>query len=241
MADEERKDEYTIDDLFRVSMERDIPIMGREVSVMLKTLGDSDARMRQRLGFKASSTALKEIDDSDSLLYSERIAPLAEMSNDDLVIALRSVKEAQFLEEAEKDILPMAPDDESYEGLTGMAEKEEFEKAEAKRVEEERREFARAAAKEYVDNLRKSRQFRETATTEITSFVREVAAREALQVTWTTATLFYGAWKPGGKERFYPTMEDWENANPEFKRLCLEAYLDLDKASRDPNILSALR
>jgi len=243
MIDEERtEEEFTVDDLFRISLDTTITVFSRQIEVTLKTLGDADNRMRQRLGTKASSDAIKQLDDPNSLLYAERVAPLYEMSDDDLATILKTVKQTEFYDDATRDILPEAPDDDEYTGLTGLAEREAFEDAERERVEEAREEYARNAAAEYVDVARKDKKgFRSTALAEIETFVKEIAAREAFQVAWTNATMFYGVWKPGGKERFYDSIGDWDNASQDFKRLCLDAYLKLDKASKDPNVLSALR
>jgi len=233
MTEEERK-EYTVDDLFRFKTTKEITVHGREVKVVFKTLGDGDAKRRKLMGTKASSDALRDIDNPESLLYAERIVPLHEMSDDELAIALRSVKQAEFYNDAVQDILPEPPDDD-YEGLSGLAEREEYLESETRRVEKEREEYSAKAAKEYVDLVRDNADFREIALGEIVPFVREVAAREAMQMAWVDATIHFSTWVPDESRHWYESIEMWRNADPEFKGACFREYIELDKATKDPN------
>lgn len=226
----------TLDRLFRCQMETSVTVYGREVPIVLKTLGAKDEQTRRDLALQAAQEARKQCLDENSVFYMTRIAPNLNAPPDNKRKAALTAKRVLLERASSKAVVPYEEDLPEPDTLKELAEQEDKRAQEEKDWGEERRKWVeeQLAAYENFWNALSDKD----KDAELKELMIEFAMEEAYMRRWIDATLWRSVYKPNG-ELFYPELDDWSNADQGFRDAVFAEYAYLDPSSSDPNSSSA--
>lgn len=226
----------TLDRLFRWQMETSVTVYGKEVPIVLKTLGAKDEQMRRDLALQAAQEARKQCLDENGIFYMTRIAPSLSAPPESKRKAALAAKRVLLERASSRAVIPYEEDLPEPDTLKELAEQEDKRAKEEKEWEAERQKWTDeqlAAYESFWDALSD-----EERDAELRELMVEFAMEEAYMRRWIDATLWRSVYKPNG-ELFYSELDDWSNADQGFRDAVFAEYAHLDPSSSDPNSSSA--
>lgn len=226
----------TLDRLFRWQMETSVAVYGKEVPLVLKTLGAKDEQMRRDLALQAAQEARRQCLDKDSAFYMTRIAPILSAPEESKLKTALAAKRVLLERASSKAVIPYEEDLPEPNTLKELAEQEEKRAQEEGAWEAERQRWVDEQLAAYENAWRALGE--EDKNTELVELMTEFAMEEAYMRRWIDATLWLSVYSPNG-ELFYPQLDDWSNADQGFRDAVLAEYTHLDPSSSDPNSSSA--
>ena len=226
--------DLTLDELFRWQAPAEITIKGRTVKVLLKTLGEAAEKDRRDKAMAASRLALRDFDDTESLLHINRVRPMLDMPEDKLRELVFALQLDSFKERAGDEIIQYKDDSvRSPESLTEVIEQsDQSEQDEKERIDAEAN-WVKAAMVSFEQDYDAMERGQREA--EALRLLRELVAREAYMARWISCTLHRSVYTESGDRLYYASLDQWDNADQGFREKAMGCYLELDKASRNPN------
>ena len=160
-------DGVTVDRLFRVSKELELP---GGVKVKVRALSDMELQLRNREALRARYVAEKRLKDKDSTEYQITLLPLEDADADGYRATLLAYRRSEVGAEAERELpfvyVPFPDNASESEQTDVLAKREESEKE----IRQRRAEWAEARVKDYVklvtemdEETLKKQCFRKTA------------------------------------------------------------------------------
>lgn len=220
------------------------------VTVHLRTLGGDQDEMRTDAALAASMKARAELEDKNSALYQNHIAPLLSLNRDGLVEIVTSLQRGLFIREARWRVEPYGDPDAPEEILSGtdVIRKPELEDIlkwkewqDSLRGElEERRDKWVAEKMEVLEGELKGLG-KSTLQDRTVSLHKAAIIERAYNREWDFQTVFLGSFKDKkcAKSFFRAIQEVRDLPRPQFMQIAA-AYLELDTFSRDPEQLKNL-
>lgn len=235
--------------LFHWKSEVSLQTTSGSVTVHLRTLGAVEDEQRTDAALATSMKARTELEDKNSILYQNHIAPLLSLKRGSLAEITTSLQRGLFVREARWRVEPLGDPDAPEEMITsdGYAvlskpnlddildwkDKQDSLRGELeqRRVEwvKERMEAFEAELKE----LNKAELLERAINLHKAAIIERAYNRE-----WDWQTVFLGSFKDGKCTRpFFKTIEEVRDLpRPQFMQIAT-AYLELDIFSRNPELL----
>lgn len=204
------------------------------VTVYLRVIGDNDLEEAHRQARIRSATIRKELSDSTSDTYKDRVAPIMEATREDCIGIIMQYRTSNLDAEArvntvrpelvkleEVAVEPDAPTLEEQERLDSEQEAQDKEYSDAlKNYVETRTAVIKAEVEAMSDD-----ELRETAKTEISGvialaeFFTALMEQKIFRGTFTDKTC---------KERAFDSIEEVREANSTIRQQLMDAYLELE-------------